>query len=213
MKNMSKKIVALLIALCAVLCAGCGSFDTSGYVKAVLDNSIKGDSAALAEFTKSSEDEVKALYDQQIDENLNSLLSGVTVDETLQADYRTLVVDMLNKTKYEVGESTKNSDGSYTVTVTINALQIEATDAIAEKTTAYVTELQESVANGGEIPSDDEIMEETYRITLECLQEALANATYGEAVEKTVTVSIENKLYTPNQSDLDNISMSLIELN
>lgn len=212
MKNTKKTLVALLSALCMVLCVGCASFDTSGYVKAVLDNSIKGEAAALVEFTKASEEEVTAIYDEQIQTNMDELLAGVSINDELAEEFRTFVVEMLNQTKYEVGESTKNSDGSYTVPVTTYALQLDATSLITDKTTEYVNELQELAANGSEIPSQDEIIEETYRITLDCLKEALANATYADAVDNTVTVSIENKLYTPDQSELDALCTKLIEV-
>lgn len=212
MKTTKKTIVALLTVLCMILCVGCGSFDTSGYVKAVLDNSIKGDSAALVEFTKSSDEEVSAIYDEQIQTNIDELLSGVSINDELTEEFRTFVVDMLNQTKYEVGESTKNSDGSYSVAVKTYALELDATSLITEKTSEYVNELQDLASSGAEIPTQDEIIEQTYRITLDCLKESLANATYADAVDNTVTVSIENKLYTPNQRELDAVCAQLIDV-
>lgn len=212
MKTTKKIIVAFLTVLCMAVCVGCASFDTSGYVKAVLDNSIKGESAALVEFTKSSEEEVAAVYDEQLQTNMDALLEGTSISSELEEEYRSFVIDLLKQTKYEVGESTKNKDGSYTVPVKTYALQLSVTSLIEEKTTAYVAEIQETVANGGEMPSDDELLEKTYRISLECMKEAMANATYGDAVDNTITVSIENKLYTPNQTELDNVCNNLLEV-
>lgn len=212
MKTTKKAIVTLLTVLCMVVCTACTSFDTSGYVKAVLDNSIKGDSAAMVEFTKASAEDVTALYDEEIQSNIDVLLEGATISDELTEEFRSVVIDLLKQTRYEVGESTKNSDGTYTVPVKVSTLTLNVTSQIEEKTTAYVNEIQDAVANGSEMPSEDEIMEQIYTTTLECLKESMQNITYSDPVEYTVTVSIENKLYTPDQSDLDELSTHLIDV-
>lgn len=208
-----KRIGTVLIAVvCMICCVGCGAFDTSGYIKAVLDNSIKGESAALIEFTRASKEEAAAIYDEQIQSNMEQLLTGVSLDEQLEEEYRTFVADMLDKTRYEVGESIKNSDGTYTVSVKTYALELDTTNLITEKTTEYVDELQTLASNGSQLPSQEEIIAQTYRITLDCLKASLADAVYADATDNTVTVSLENKLYTPDQTQLDALCAKLIEV-
>lgn len=212
MKKAKLLLWALISTLCMFLCTACGSFDASGYVKSVIDNSVSGESAEFVKFTNCSEEEAKATYDESVDNNLNSLLEGVQVSEELKTKYRDFVVALLAKTKYEVGESTKNSDGSYTVEVKAFPLTLAVSDSITEKTTAYITELQEAYASGADVPSDEEITEKTYSIILDCLNDGLNNAEYGEEVASTITVSVENKLYTPNQTQLDAFFTSLIDV-
>lgn len=212
MKLAKKTIIALLAIFCMVVCVGCVSFDTSGYVKAILDNCLKGESAALVEYTKSSEEEVSARYEEQIKANLDGILVNATVSDELKEEYRSFVIDLLKQTKYEVGESTKNQDGTYSVSVKTYTLQLEVLTAMQEKNEAYINELQEAGANGEEIPSNEEITENQYRITLDCLKEGLANATYSDAIDNTITISIENKLYSPSQNDLNNVCNTLIKM-
>ncbi len=48
MKRMRKVALLLVAALAAAVLGGCGgSFDASAYVKALMDNSYKGDSSAF----------------------------------------------------------------------------------------------------------------------------------------------------------------------
>jgi len=50
MKRMRKVALLLVAALAAAVLGGCGgSFDASAYVKALMDNSYKGDSSAFVE--------------------------------------------------------------------------------------------------------------------------------------------------------------------
>ena len=49
MKKMRKIVILLAAVMAAVLLGGCGNFDASGYIKALLDNSYKNDSTAFVE--------------------------------------------------------------------------------------------------------------------------------------------------------------------
>ena len=88
-----RKISLLLVAMLAVtMLGGCGSFDASGYIKALLDNSYKNDSTAFVEQKVGTEEQAKELYDQGIETELNSLIAGVNISDDLKNEFTTVQI-------------------------------------------------------------------------------------------------------------------------
>ena len=75
MKTM-KKVALMLCAVLAIgMMAGCGSFDASAYVKAVLDNSYKNDSTGYVDQKIATKEEAEEIYNQGLDQELDALIS------------------------------------------------------------------------------------------------------------------------------------------
>lgn len=213
MKRMKKVSLLLLALLMASVLGGCGSFDASGYIKALLDNSYKGDSTAFVEQKVGDEAQAKELYDLGIDTETNSLLSDVNISDELRSEFKTVVQDIYKSVKYTVGDAVKQEDDSYVVEVKYQKMNIfaAAMEKYQEGRQSYIDEISEQKQNGGESPSDDEMNEQIATILKDSLKDALANAEYEDEASITVRVELNDKIYSPNQEDVEALEYALFD--
>lgn len=204
---MRKLAVLSVCALSVGLLAGCGnSFDASAYTKAVLDNSYKNDSTGFVELKVGTAEESAEIYQNGLDEMVDSFLLGMDVTEEQEAGFEEAIANILASAKYTVGEAEKQDDGSYVVNVTY-----EKMDVFAEAIELYQADITEMMENMTEIPSDEELEEMLVNSLKDCLLEATGTATYEEAATTTITIEIEDNLYTPNEDDLFRLNESLFD--
>lgn len=204
-----KKVIAIIICLLTTFLTACSSFDADGYVKALLDNTYKGERAALVRFSKRSEAEIEEIYQSSIDNTCSELLSGVTVSDSLSLSYQSFVQDMMSKADYTVDSRVKNKDGSYSVTVLTRKMILTVNDAISSQTNFYIEDLQKQVETGNASLSKEDLQEQTYQIMLQCYVEALQNAAYEDPVSHTVAVTRIGRTYHASQDDLSEIAQDL----
>ncbi len=210
-----RKISLLLVAMLAVtMLGGCGSFDASGYIKALLDNSYKNDSAAFVEQKVGTEEQAKELYDLGIETEVNSLIAGVNIADELKNEFTTVLQDVYKSVKYTVGESTKQDDKSYVVEVKYQKMKVfaAAMEQFQTEQQAYTDELSEQVQNGGEYPSEDEINEQVYTLLKDAIKDSLQKAEYEDEASTTVRVELNDKVYSPNQEDVEALEYALFDL-
>ncbi len=214
MKKMRKLSLLLVAMLVMTMLGGCGSFDASGYIKALLDNSYKNDSTAFVEQKVGTEEQAKELYEQGIQTEVDSLLAGVSVSEELQGEFKTVLQDVYKSVKYTVGEATKQDDNSYVVEVKYQKMKVfaSAMDKFQAGQQAYTDELSELVQNGGEYPAEDEINEKVYTILKDSIKEAAQNVEYEDETSTTVRVELNDKVYSPNQEDVEALEYALFDL-
>lgn len=210
MKKISLLLAALLIM--SVL-GGCGSFDASGYIKALLDNSYKGDSAAFVEQKVGNEEQAKELYDLGIDTEMNSLVPEGDISTELRNEFKTVLQDVYKSVKYTVGEATKQEDGSYVVEVKYQKMNVfaAAMEQFQKEQQAYIDGISEQIQNGGETPSEDEMNEQKYIILKDAIKDSLANAEFEDEASITVRVELQDKVYSPNQDDVKALEYALFD--
>jgi hypothetical protein len=131
------------------------------------------------------------------------------VPEGLDEDYRELYMEMLKLVKYEVGDAVKQSDGSYTVTVTYEKMNIFA--PAVEIYEGNVAQLVDDWAN-----SDEEIEEEEKQrqVILEfknSMETAMSQVTYDEPEEMTVRIELIDNVYSPNMDDVGELEKALMD--
>ena len=101
-------LAVLLIAVMTLLC-GCGGMsaeDAQSYAKSIMDASYKGEFDKYIEWTKSSEEEAKELYEGNIDATMQEAgFAGLGLSDELTESYRELFLNMIKQAKYEVGEA------------------------------------------------------------------------------------------------------------
>lgn len=214
MKNMRKLALLMVSVLMVSVFAGCGnSFDASAYVKAILDNSYKNDSTGLVEQKVGTAEEAADIYEQGIDAEMQSITSQVSLSDELQAEYREVLQTMFKNCKYTVGEAEKQDDGSYKVTIKYQQMIVFAptVDAFNEQSAAYIDDMTNKALNGEETPSEDQINEEVFTMLKDCLKTAVENATFAEEAEATVRVELVNNVWTPNETDLSNLELLLLD--
>ncbi len=214
MKKMKKMSILLAAVVAATMLVGCGSFDASGYMKALLDNSYKNDSTAFVDQKVGTAEQAKELYDLGIETELNSLISGVTISDELKNEFTTTLQDVYKSVKYTVGEAEKQDDDSYVVEVKYQKMKVfaPAMEKFQAEQQAYTDELSEQVQNGGEYPSEDEISEQVYTMLKDAIKDAAANAEFEDEVSTTVRIELKDKVYSPNQDDVEALEYALFDL-
>lgn len=214
MKKMKKTGLLLAAVLAVTMLVGCGSFDASGYMKALLDNSYKNDSTAFVDQKVGTAEQAKELYDLGIETELNSLISGVTLSDELKNEFTTVLQDVYKSVKYTVGEAEKQDDDSYVVEVKYQKMKVfaPAMEKFQADQQAYTDELSEQVQNGGEYPSEDEISEKVYTMLKDAIKDAAAKAEFEDEASTTVRIELKDKVYSPNQDDVEALEYALFDL-
>ncbi len=214
MKKMKKTGLLLVAVLAVTMLVGCGSFDASGYMKALLDNSYKNDSTAFVDQKVGTAEQAKELYDLGIETELNSLISGVTLSDELKNEFTTVLQDVYKSVKYTVGEAEKQDDDSYVVEVKYQKMKVfaPAMEKFQADQQAYTDELSEQVQNGGEYPSEDEISEKVYTMLKDAIKDAAAKAEFEDEASTTVRIELKDKVYSPNQDDVEALEYALFDL-
>lgn len=210
-----KRLATLLIAvLTAGLLAACGtSFDASGYIQALLDNSYKNDSTGFVEMKIGTAEEAAKLYEEGLDSEVKALLATADISEEQIEDYRQVFADILASAKYTVGEAKKQDDGSYVVAITYEQMKIFE-PAVEEYYTVIGEILDEWTAAalaGEEVASEEEMMEMIMLELKTCLDNALAGVTYGEPETTTITIELVDGVYTPKEEDIYSLELKLFD--
>ena len=181
MRKTRKTAVILAAILVAVLVGGCGRpFDASGYVKALLDNSYKGDSAEFVAQKVGTKQQAEELYKQGIDTEMKSLTSQANVSEELQGEFREVLQNIFKNVKYTVGEAAKK-DNSYEVEVKYQKMKIfePAIESFNTTSQDYINGITEKAENGEESPSEEELSEEIFTLLKDALKDAMYDAYFG----------------------------------
>ncbi|MBD5545087.1 MAG: hypothetical protein HDR01_12855 [Lachnospiraceae bacterium] len=216
MKHISKKLLALTLALVTTLSlSGCSlfaQFDAASYTQAVLDAATKAEFDKYIELTGSTTEDAQAEYDEVLESFLTEY-EELSISDELLEKYKQLFIELLAKTKYSVGEAEKDGK-TFIVPLTIEPLIIYDgfDEEIEEASNAFREELEAEVAESGEIPSEDELLERSYQLAYDIMSARIASATYGEPQTITVTVSQNSDgLWGISDSDYTAIVSLLVE--
>lgn len=213
MRKMRKAVILLAVAMMTALLAGCGTFDASSYVKALLDNSYKNDSTVFVEQKVGTREQAEELYRLGIETELNSITSGMDISDELNKEFESVLKDIFQSVKYTVGEAAKQEDGSYEVEVAYQKMIVfaPAMESFYAASQEYVNEVAEKAANGEETPSE-EANGAVYTMLKDALRESLENATYEEEETTTIRIELVDKVYTPNEDDIYDLEMRLFDI-
>lgn len=164
-------------------------FNPEGYVKAVLDQSLKGEVEAAAQLMAgTTEDKLYEQYEAGIASFAeNSILQGIQIEEEMKAEYKDKFTAVCKKIfasmKYEVLEATEKEDGDgFDVTVSYQPSNVFTNFIV--KIAEESQRLYEKADNGEyrglweEIKSqmEEELIQNTYTLLEECNK----NMEYGE---------------------------------
>ncbi|HIY30095.1 MAG TPA: hypothetical protein H9732_04235 [Candidatus Mediterraneibacter avicola] len=217
-----KKIIIICIAVLAVTAAGLAAgfyayinrYDAGDYVQAVLDVSYKGKTGAYVEMTGVSEEEAKAVFEDNLDATMEGF-DASDMPEELRPQYRELFGELAESVNYTVGEPERQEGGGYTVNVKVKPVTLfsDTYDTFQQKAQEYADQITDSVMQGGEMPTEEEMQKQVYQIYYDVLREALDKGSlYGEVkdvfvrVKKTGLTSFE-----ANEEDMDFLDSLLIE--
>ena len=120
-------VVIIVIGLLAAFGVFRG-FNPEGYVKAVLDQSLKGEVRVASQLMEgTTEDQLLKQYEAGITSFVkNSITSGVELDDELQGKYIELCKKVFGAMKYEVKEAKDTKEGGFEVTVSYKPANVFA---------------------------------------------------------------------------------------
>lgn len=184
-KEMSKKTRNILIAVisCIVL-VGVGTyvifssvkeFDAKGYVKAILDKTIKGETKEAAALLEGvTEESMKAQYDAEMKSFTKQIIEGAEMDEETEARYTELCKKIFASMKYEVVDVKKTEDENYEVTVKYQSVDVftRFIETVDEEGARLHDKVEKGEYQGSEINRDDQVAE----MDAQLKQDYIANA-------------------------------------
>ena len=219
---MTKKRIVIIIVLAAVLMLGAGAgiwmyvnrFDAGEYVQAVLDVSYKNETDLYVEITGASQEEAQQVFEDNLDATMKGFESS-DMPEDLQPQYRELIGTIAKKTSYTVKEPVRQEDGTYEVTVTVKPITL-FTDTYADfqvRAEDYAAQITDSVMQGAEMPSEEEMQDQIYQIYYDVLKEKVdSGMLYGRAQDVTLhVVKKSSRVFTIDEEDMDRLDGMLIE--
>lgn len=218
MKKRMKLLVSVMVmALMTMSLAGCGdSVDPVGLVKANLDYLCSGEitDELLEQATDQSEEELVALYEEDLNDAVDELIDALDCEAYATAEKRTIVEDFvkkaMSKAKYEVAEEYTEEDGVYYVTVTVYPMDfLQTTNDYVEG--EFTDKWEEQITNGTyTYTTYEQLMVDMYDELFEYLMRTVDQTGYLDGVEMTVAVEETDGVLTPSEADLNKLGAAMI---
>ena len=200
-----KKVGLVFVSILAVISLGACSAewktsDAVDYVKTSLNAFTKGDMKKYAEITKQTEKEAKSEYEDGINEMLKSF-EGPGVTDSAKAELKTVMLDLLKISKYDVKSAEKIKDG-FDVKLTVKPFI--GFDNLESELKKQVT--PEAIEKSGvDVTNETAVNEWAMGITIDFMKQAVKNPTYGTEKEMTVKVKKQDKVYALSDSDMEKV--------
>lgn len=201
-------IIVMLTALMLLSLTGCSLLGNSkktyaNYVTSLLDTNYKADFTDYMKITNATQEEAQTVYDDGIDYLADALMAAYGVKDTegsdIKAQFQTLAKDIYSHASYEVSDVT-NTDGTYTVTVTIYPIDILV--STYDDVAAYIENMNQRVAAGDYDDYELDAYENEYaQGIIDILTDALPNVGNGEGVSVTVTIQDNGEYYYISDDD------------
>lgn len=215
-KGMKRVLIVGLVVAVMMTFVGCKKkeFDAAGYVKATLDMTMKGETEDYIKFVGCSKEEALKDYEDTLDEAVEQFGEFGVNEEALE-EFRQFSIDLYKAVKYEVKEAQKEKDGSYTVKVETEKMNVfaGAMEKFEEAAESYVEEAVAAALEGGEQLTDEKMAQDLYGKVIELFKESLANATYQEPTTVEVKVSQDDDgVWEIPEKDFEVLELSLIDI-
>lgn len=217
-----KKIILIAVILAVILAVGVSvgvylyinRFDAGEYVQAVLDTSYKNETDQYVEITGTSQEEAEKIFDDNLDATMAGF-DSTEMPEDMQPQYRELFGEIARKVSYTIGEPEKQEDGTYIVPVIVKPVTLfsDTYETFQTKAQEYAQEVTDSVMNGAEMPTDEEMQNQIYQIYYDVLRERMdSGMLYGGARNAQLHVTkISSREFAIDQEDMDKLDSMLIE--
>lgn len=213
MKNLKRNSLSLLLLLTMVVTlTGCNQFDATAYIKACLDANTHGEFEEYAQITNSDVETIKTQYEKLLDDEISYLDQYHATDEQ-KTKFRELFTSIYKSFKYEVGEATKNSDGTFSVPVTTYKLMVFK-DVMSQGET-YITDYVTEQTKAGKSLTEEDLYPVIIDFMYDTMSKNYEAAEYGDAVSVNVTVgpmSGNSKVYGISQTELQSLLENFIDL-
>ena len=222
----SKKIVTLalaaLLALSATSCArrsaGISEFDAKTYVDGLLRETYFGEaSPEYMELVGIDEDEAQQTYEAGISNEVSFFINLYEIEypeEELYEELTGLYKEIYSHAKFEVTDAVKMDDGSFSVQVVVEPIDIvQLADTEWDKTIAPFYEDYPMETQYAMTTEEYQAMDREYaQLVLDLYKDKLKET--GNMTAKTILVSVaegENGAYTISQDDFSKLDELIID--
>lgn len=209
MKRMKRGSAVFLVFMLCLGLAACGKeFDAAGYVKSALDANYHEEYKAYAEFTDSSEEEIKEEIEENNKKTIEKELKEVELElpEEMKAEISEAYEKIYQLAKYEVKEAEKQDDQSYLVAVEVSPFNMNQALYNSSK------EIAGEMVKKGENPAEDE--EAFGRLLIESVERVAAEPSYEEPVTVHVKVAPDDKnVYSIESGEWEKLGQALFPEN
>lgn len=189
-------------------------FDAAACAAAYLDSQCKGEFSAYAEISGIAEDELSAIYEDNINELVSASLGenenapgNDPVSPQLYQDYSDFWKKVLSSTRYQVTDAQEDGE-VYKVTVETEKMELytQLKDILPEKLEALFAD--------SSVDYNEEAFTEDYnQMMLDSYQAAFDQITYSASESVTVTLAQEDGVWTISDEELDGLYADLLDLN
>ena len=179
--NKKRTIFCILGMLAVILLGGCARFDAAMYVQAVLDTSYKGETERYIEMTGGSKEEAQEIFQKKMKATMKEFKT-TQLSKELEKQYESLFGNIMKQMNYQVAEAQKEKRGSYIVKIRVKPMLLfdQTYDEFQQRAKDYAKEITDQVTKNGEMPEEELMQQEVYRIYYEVLKEGLeAGVSYG----------------------------------
>lgn len=212
-----KKIRALLMCLLATMIfAGCSDFDAKGYTQAYLDAMFQGETDALMSFEEGSrKSELEDQYEEYIAGFSQSLTEGLNLTEPTQVQCILLCEEIFRSARYHVEESEKISGKEYQVTVEFSPSDVFVKwgEYMEENAVDINERLESGEYQGTEEEIREQVLQDIGAESLELLDTAMMDATYGEEEKMVLTIKREeNGEFSLDDEEITDFTAKIMRL-
>ena len=208
--------VILIIGLLAVM-GVFHRFNPEGYVKAVLDQSLKGEVKVAAELMSGTTEET--LYKQYEDGIAsfvkNSIANGVEMDKELEEKYIALCKKVFGDMKYQIQEAKNTEDGGYEVIVSYNPTNVftQFIVKIGEENTRLTQKVENGEYRGSLEEINSQIQQEFLNNAYTLFEECYNQIEYGEEETYIFVITKDSKgLYDLDEAQISEFITKILNL-
>lgn len=189
-------------------------YDAGDYVRAVLDVSYKNETERYVDITGVSQSEAEKIFENNLDATMEGFETS-DMPEELLPQYRELFAALAQNVSYTVSDPEKEENNVYEVLVKVKPITLlsDTYNTFQKKAQEYADQVTDSVMNGAEMPTDEEMQKEIYKIYYEVLRGKMdTGMLYGEVKNITLKVTKEgNREFVISQDDMERLDALLIE--
>ena len=208
-------VVFLSIVFVAVLLSK--SFDASGYVSVVLNQTFYGKVEGAAEIIDGvTEEELYQTYEDGVTAFVkNNVISGVDMDAETEAKFIELGKKIFAAMKFEILEAEKISRKEYNVMVKYEPSDVfvEYVNSIKEENKRISDKVQSGAYKGSADEINEQIKKEFIGAAYSLLEDAYNDMTYGEAQEMEFVVKVgATELYQMREDEVQKFLVKIMRL-
>lgn len=176
-------VVIIVIGLLAVF-GVFRRFNPEGYVKSVLDQSLKGEVRAASQLMEgTTQDKLYEQYEAGIASFVkNSITGGAKIDEELREKYIELCKKVFGAMEYEVKDAKDSKDGGYEVTVSYKPANVFANfiTKIGEENARLTEKIENGEYRGTLEEINSQMQKDFLTNAYTLLEECYKDIEYGE---------------------------------